>query len=40
MQILVKPTTAAIPGKNEKKVRNKRINKCISPTKAKPNNLA
>ena len=40
MQILVKPNTAAMPGKNEKNMRNKRINICINPTKAKPNDLA
>ena len=40
MQILVKPTTAAMPSKNEKKMRNKIINICINPTKAKPNDLA
>ena len=39
MQILVKPKTAAMPGKNEK-IRNKRINLCINTTKAKPNDLA
>ena len=32
MQILVKPNTAAMPGKNEKNMRNKRINICINPT--------
>ena len=40
MQILVKPNIAAMPGKNEKKMRNKRISICINPTKVKPNDLA
>ena len=40
MQILVKPNIAAMLGKNEKKMRNKRISICINPTKAKPNDLA
>ena len=40
MQILVKPNIAAMPGKNEKNMRNKRINICINPMKAKPNDLA
>ena len=40
MQILVKPNIAAMPGKNVKKMRNKRISICINPTKAKPNDLA
>ena len=39
MQILVKPNTAAMPGKNEM-MRNKRINLFINTTKAKPNDLA
>ena len=39
MQILVKPNTAAMPSKNEKKMLNKGINICANPTKAKPNDL-